>query len=82
MGQKMGSNKYYGPYQVIKRIIVVAYKLTLPEENSVHLVFHVSLLKKKVGNVAIVSSILLEVDETSRIIICHVAILDRSEERV
>jgi len=38
----------------------MAYKLILPEENSVHLVFHVSLLNKKVGNVVIVSSILLE----------------------
>jgi len=54
----------------------MAYKLILPEENSVHLVFHVSLLNKKVGNVVIVSSILLEVGETGMIIICHVAILD------
>lgn len=38
----------------------MAYKLILPEENSVHLIFHVSLLNKKVGNVVIVSSILLE----------------------
>ncbi|KAF3623801.1 hypothetical protein FXO37_31675 [Capsicum annuum] len=52
------SSKYYGPFKVIERVGQVAYKLDLPIDSKVHPVFHVLLLKRKVGNRVMVQSTL------------------------
>lgn len=38
--------KYYGPYKVIEKVGAVAYKLELPTDCQVYLVFHVSELNE------------------------------------
>ena len=43
--------RYVGPYEIVKWVGKVAYELELPSELApVHLVFHVSILKKCIGN--------------------------------
>jgi hypothetical protein len=41
--------KFHGPFQVLEKIRTVAYKLELPEDVTIHHVFHVSYLRAKVG---------------------------------
>ncbi|WMV46599.1 hypothetical protein MTR67_039984 [Solanum verrucosum] len=45
------SSRYVGPYQILKHVGKVAYELDLPNELAlVHLVFHVSMIKKCIGD--------------------------------
>ena len=42
--------KFYGPYQVWKWVVQVAYAPDIPNKGKIHDVFHVSCLKKKLGS--------------------------------
>ena len=52
------SPRYVGPYNILKRIGKVTYELELPTKlAAVHPVFHISLLKKCLGDLASVVSL-------------------------
>jgi len=63
------SPKYYGLYKVLQKIGIMAYKLELHAASRVHLVFHVSCLKKVIGDKLPIQKILPELDEEGKIIL-------------
>ena len=63
------SPKYYDPYKVLQKICTMAYKLKLPAASQLHPVFHVSCLKKVIGDKLPIQTILLELDEEGKIIL-------------
>lgn len=48
------SPRYFGPFEILERVGNLAYRLQLPKNSIIHPVFHVSLLKKFIGNKVIV----------------------------
>ncbi|KAG8644092.1 hypothetical protein MANES_11G098550v8 [Manihot esculenta] len=73
--------KYYGPYQVLKRVGKVAYQLQLPENTSIHHVFHVSLLKRKLGDIVVPQTQLLTMVEEEVLVAPAAVLKTRTFER-
>ncbi|GKA16262.1 putative reverse transcriptase domain-containing protein [Tanacetum coccineum] len=71
--------RYVGPFEILERIGLVAYRLRLPEElNSVHDTFHVSNLKKCLADANLhVPLDEIKVDKTLRFVEEPVEIMDR-----
>jgi hypothetical protein len=63
------SPKYYGNYKVLQKIGTMAYKLELLASSRVHPAFHVSCLKKVIGNKIPIQTKLPELDEEVKIIL-------------
>jgi hypothetical protein len=59
--------KFYGPYIVLKCVGQVVYQLALPNQSNLHLVFHVSCIKKVIGTRCQIQTNLPELDEEGSI---------------
>ncbi|CAL1402649.1 unnamed protein product [Linum trigynum] len=64
---QMLSPKYYGPFLVLKKIGVVAYRLQLPVTSTIHPVFHVSLLKQAKGAPVVTQPALPDYDNSGEL---------------
>ena len=61
--------KYYGPCKVLQKIGTMVYKLELPTSSWFHPIFHVSCLKKVIGDKIPIQTILSELDEEGKVIL-------------
>ena len=73
--QKLAS-RFFGPYPILQQVGRVAYRLQLPEGVRIHPVFHVSLLKKYVGDATNTQTDLPPVSDDGGIILEPETILD------
>lgn len=49
--QKLGM-KYFGPFPILAKVGAIAYKLKLPKNARIHVVFHISQLKLFKGDMS------------------------------
>ena len=76
------SPKYYSPYEVLQKISTMAYKLELPASSQVQPIFHVSCLKKVIGDKILVQTIFPKLDEKEKITLEPQAVTEtRSRQR-
>jgi hypothetical protein len=68
--------RFYGPYRVQRKVGEVAYELELPPRSKVHNVFHVSCLKKALGQHVVANEELPLVDEEGHLILIPEEILE------
>jgi hypothetical protein len=74
--------KFYGPYQINKKISHLAYGLELSDISRIHNVFHVSCLKIVLGKHQKVQTMLPMLNEEGRIILEPKAIIATREKKL
>jgi hypothetical protein len=78
-GKNKLTPKFYGPYKINKKISQVAYTLELSNQIYMHNVFHVSCLKKVLGQLEQVQTKLPILYEEGRLILDPEGILTTKE---
>jgi hypothetical protein len=81
-GAKKLKPRFYGPYIVSRKVGEVAYEIELPEGSKIHNVFHVSCLKRAVGQQVSISEELPPLDEEGQLELVPEEVLEQRERRL
>ena len=79
-GAKKLKPRYYGSFRIVRQVVEVAYELELPKDSRVHNVFHVSCLKKVLGQNVVPSVVLPPLDDEGKLILVLESFLDSREK--
>ncbi|XP_042974628.1 uncharacterized protein LOC122306261 [Carya illinoinensis] len=63
------SKRYYGPFKVLGKLGEVAYRLELPPTSKLHPIFHVTVLKKRIGDPKLIVEELPKFDEEGQMLL-------------
>ena len=74
--------RFYGPYRVICKIKEVAYELELPTSSRIHNIFHVSFLKKALGQQVTATEELPPTNDEGHLVLQLEAIIDSRERQL
>ena len=73
---------FYGSYRVIRKVGQVAYELELPQGSKIHNVFHVSCLKKALGQKMTMTYELPPMDDEGHLVLQPEAIIYTRERQL
>jgi hypothetical protein len=75
--------RFCGPFEILKRIGPVAYMLVLPASMTIHIVFHISLLKKYIPDANhVIDWNVIHAEQEGVLQVHHVRILDRKRKQL
>jgi hypothetical protein len=80
--KKAPTPRFFGPYRVNRKVGVVEYELDLPQGNKIHNVFHVSCLKRAIGQHIIPIEELPPLDEEGQLILIPEEVLEVREKKL
>jgi hypothetical protein len=74
--------RFFGPYRISRKVGVVAYELKLPQGSRIHNVFHVSCLKRAIGQHITPLEVLPPLDEEGKLVLVSEEILEVWEKKI
>jgi hypothetical protein len=81
-GAKKLQPRFFGPYRINRKVGAVAYELELPQGSRIHDVFHVSCLKRAIGQHITPLEVLPPLDEEGQLVLIPEEILEVREKKI